>query len=273
MDTYATITDRVIKSIEAGVIPWQKPWSSKTWPTNAYTHRGYSGCNVFLLGMSSFPSRWWVGYSQAQHMGTCVKRGEKGTQIIRWRPITKKDDNGRDVTVGLAPITLTVFNLSQCDMDWENYESREDFVSLTTAEDILNGYKDRPAIEYGNSMAAYHPVWDKVIMPNRDDFRSPAHFYSTLFHELTHSTGHESRLKRDIRNHFGSYDYSREELVAEMGACFLASEAGIMDQTFNNTVGYIQSWLKALKNDKTLFVRASNAAQKATNYVLGRKND
>lgn len=271
MDTYREITDRVLNALDKGEIPWQRPWDSKTRPSNAYTRRDYTGCNVFILGMSGFPSKWWVGYSQAQHMGTNVRKGEKGTHIVRWVPTVRKDSEGRDVVVGLTPMTLTVFNLSQTALDWEKYDSREDFVPVMDAEDILNGYRDRPAIAYGNGSACYSPIWDKVMMPNRYDFRTPAHFYSTLFHELTHSTGHESRLKRNMRNHFGSYDYSFEELVAEMGACFLASESGIVAQTYDNTVGYIQSWMKALQNDKTLFIRAANAAQKAANYILGRK--
>ena len=273
MNPYDLITERVMKSLGEGHIPWQKPWSSKTRPSNAYTHRDYTGCNIFILGLSGFPSKWWVGYSQAQHMGTNVKKGEKGTTIVRWRPITRKNDEGQDIIVGLSPIALTVFNLSQTALDWEKYDSREDFVPVLDAEDILNGYKDRPAITYGNGSACYSPMWDKVMMPHRDDFYTPAHFYQTLFHELTHSTGHETRLKRNMKNWFGSYDYSYEELVAEMGACFLASEAGIVTQTYDNTVGYIQSWMKALQNDKTMFIRAANAAQKAANYILGIKNE
>lgn len=272
MNPYQEITDKVLAKLSQGEIPWQKPWARKNWPMNAYTRRGYTGCNVFILGMSGFPSNYWVGFSQAQHMGTKVKKGEKGTHIVRWVPITRKNDLGQDVIVGLSPMTLTVFNLSQTTADWEKYNSRGDFVPDMDAEDILNGYKDRPGIRYGLGQAAYSPVEDIVFMPNRDDFMSPAHFYSTLFHELAHSTGHETRLKRNMRNHFGSYDYSFEELIAEMGACFLISETDLQG-TFNNTVGYIQGWMKALERDSTLFVKAANAAQKVANYILGRKSE
>lgn len=271
MNPYELITERVLESLEKGVVPWRKPWNDNG-PTNAYTRRAYTGCNILILGMSPHPSKFWVGYSQAQHMGGFVKKGEKSTQIIKWNVVKKRDEDGNEVIVGMTPLTLSVFNLSQTNMDWEKLEKNCEPKLIRDAEDILNGYRDRPSINFGSNYAAYSPLKDVVYMPERDSFESPESFYNTLFHELTHSTGHETRLKRDLKNHFGSPDYSREELVAEMGACFLSNESGIMGKTFNQTVGYVNSWLDALRQDKTMFVRAATAAQKAADYILGRKN-
>ena len=275
MNTYELITSRVMQSLERGVVPWKKPWGESNWPTNAYTRKKYTGCNVFLLRATDFPSTFWVGYSQAQHMGTHVKKGEKGTQIVKWNPLKRKDDEGNIVIVGMAPQILTVFNLSQTTADWESLEEKgTEPVLLRDAEDVVNGYRDRPGIEYGYQDACYNPIKDLVRMPNRDRFESSEGFYSCLFHELAHSTGHESRLNRNLKNFFGDEKYSLEELVAEMGAAFLGGECGILDQTFENTVGYIESWLKALSKDKGMFVKAASQAQRAADYILGKtKNE
>ena len=172
-----------------------------------------------------------------------------------------------------------VFNASQCDNLPERYttpipqgEAINKTVGVEHAEEIIKGYSNKPKITHGYTHACYRPQFDEIEMPTTSDFDSFEHYYSTLFHEMVHSTGHESRINRnlDTPNVFGSEDYSKEELIAEMGAAFLCGEAQILNETINQSASYIQGWVKKLQDDPKLIVCAAAAAQKATDHILGK---
>jgi len=172
----------------------------------------------------------------------------------------------------------TVFNLDQCAGIPEDKipvleEKTREFNPIEEAEKIVAGYTRRPKIEHVESRAYYRPASDLVNMPKKELFKSDAEYYSTLFHELTHSTGHETRLNRsgitDLQG-FGSHSYSKEELCAEFGAAYLCGESGIVDRTIENSSAYIQGWLKRLRSDKKFLVQAAAQGQKAVDFILNK---
>lgn len=275
---YDHITETIIKALEAGNVVWQKPWKSSR-PANAITGKAYRGINPFLLAIAGmkYTDHRWLTFKQALELGGNVKKGEHGTWITFSSPTVKKDANGDVVGKYWLMKSYKVFNVEQC----ENLDKLPTLESLMNAnadkdanivaEEIWAKYTDAPEILWG-SEAFYRPSTDQITMPKRETFSSNAHFYATLFHEGAHSTGHASRLNRPgITEHtgFGSQLYSIEELVAEFSSAFLMSEAGLDAPTRENTVAYLQSWIKALKDDKTMLVKAANQAQKVADYIMG----
>ena len=284
-DIYEMITDRILDALEKGTIPWQKPWKSAGSagiPANLKSGKNYRGVNIFVLGLQGFSSRYWLTFKQAKDLGGNVRRGEKGTPVVFWKWIekTKKDDNGEDKVVNRYPILryYTVFNLDQVDgIDDPDADAAEpsDFEPIEACEAIVDNMPDRPEIRNGGNRAFYRPAADFIGMPPAENFDKPAEYYSTLFHELTHSTGHESRLNREgitDLGFFGDENYSKEELVAEMGAAFLCGHAGIENETINSSAAYIDGWRKKLSNDPKLVVCAAAKAQKAADFILNENN-
>jgi antirestriction protein ArdC len=244
---YQTVTDRIISSLKAGVIPWEKPWKSPRYaggpfPRNFYTGRPYRGINQL-----------------PEH----ATKDEEATS--------------EDERVPFFLCHYTVFNVEQCD-GLTLPEISQPAIAPEIGEDelcesIVTGWENRPAL-YLNSpseyRAYYRPSTDSVHMPARSRFVNTPHYYSTLFHELVHSTGHESRLHRIFGDRFGDELYSKEELVAEMGAAFLCAIAGIANEhTDRNTTAYIQNWITTLEEDNRLIVHAAAKAQKAVDLILG----
>lgn len=277
IDTYAIVTNRIIASLEAGTIPWKKPWNSSM-PKNIASKKEYRGINTMLLGMGEYASPYWGTFKQWTDAHGTVRKGEKSTPIVFWKFLTVEDKKtkGKDKIVPMLRY-YNVFNAEQIDFA-EGFtapvEGKIEFSPIEACEAILAGYSDMPEIEKSGS-AWYSPMRDKLGMPKKESFHSVAEYYSTLFHELTHSTGHKSRLARfDLQRdnmHFGSEDYSKEELVAELGASFLAFETGIDMQTAQNSDAYIAGWLKVLKGDKKFITSAGGQAQKAVDYIKGIK--
>ena len=288
-DVYQRITSRVIEALEQGVIPWRCPWDRyRGLPKNLTTRREYRGINMFLLSMvrhcTGYESPYWLTYKQAQERGGHVRKGEKGTGIVFWKWLEKDsgqtDDNGQPVNDRIPLLrSYTVFNVAQCDgiepPETETVQ-RHDWQPLTECERIVAAMPDAPPISEGSSRACYIPAQDRVEMPHRHRFSQPEAFYSTLFHELTHATGHENRLNRqasDAPRMFGDADYSREELVAEMGAAFLSGHAGIETQTLDTSAAYLSGWIDVLKGDSRLVVTAAAQAQRAADFILDRRFD
>jgi antirestriction protein ArdC len=283
---YQTVTDRIISSLRAGLIPWGKPWNTPRFtggpfPRNFYTGKPYRGINILLLWSSDFSSPFWLTFKQAQELKGTVRKGERGTPIVFFKqlPHAAKDDTKTDEDER-TPFVLchyTVFNVEQCDgltlpeivQPTNAAEIDED----ETCEAIVTGWESRPALHLTSPTecrAYYRPRTDSVHMPARSRFVDAAHYYSTLFHELVHSTGHESRLNRTFGDHFGDELYSKEELVAEMGAAFLCAIAGIANEhTDRNTTAYIQNWISKLEEDNRLIVHAAANAQRAADCILG----
>ena len=293
-DLYETITNQIIEKLEQGVIPWQKPWNNKVGaPCNIVSGKEYNGINILLLGNQSFDSKYWLTYKQCQDKGGNVKKGEKGSMVVFWQFLDKStgktveadSETSQTSKDGAVPMLryYTVFNCNQCNgLDLKKLQEEIELqktenvsAEIIPAAMIVEHYKDGPVIKYGFTRACYKPDKDEINMPNRERFQSPEMFFGVLYHEMVHSTGLESRLNRrnsgETRT-FGDEAYSREELVAEMGASFLCARAGI-ENTIDNSAAYIQSWMKALQNDKKLLVIAAGQAQKAASFITKDLDD
>lgn len=278
-DVYSIVTDRVIALLEAGTIPWRKTWKGGAAgaPRNLKSGKAYRGVNVFVLAAQAYGSPYWLTFKQAKDMGGSVRKGSKGTPVVFWNWIVKEDPKDKTKKIRIPFLRYyTVFNIEQC----EGIVTPADVApvagpaeAIDAAEAIVRNMPNAPAIRHGGDAAYYRPSTDAVQMPARESFESAPAYYTTFFHELGHSTGHASRLSRTgVTNptHFGSHEYSQEELVAEMTATFLSAEAGIEAETIANSAAYLASWMKVLKNDRKLLVMAAAQAQKAADMILGR---
>lgn len=282
MNVYEIITEQVLKRLEEGEIPWKKPWIGGEFPKNLITKKEYRGINSFLLQCNKYASPYWLTYKQANDLGGHVMAGEKSNLVVFWKQLNiKEKGNGEseEITEKTIPMLryYRVFNVEQCEgLDEKKVpqiEVNQDFQPLEVCEEIIQGIPEKPTIKHEEPRAYYRPSEDFVNMPKPEYFDKPEFYYSVLFHELGHWTGHEKRLgrmKQGELSSFGSEKYSKEELVAEMTAAFLCGKCQIEQQTIDNSVSYIQSWLKALKNDPKMVVLAAAQAQKAADYIVGK---
>lgn len=276
------ITKKILEELDKGNVPWQKTWGSVGFPKNLVSKKPYRGVNVLMLILEHYSSPWWVTFKQAKELGGDVKKGEHGTPVVFWKTFEAPDfDEKSNHLVKTVPFLryYTVFNTDQC----EGLEGKvpavirpaEVLMPLDACEQIVNGYTDKPQINYTGDVASYRPQLDVVHCPPLKFFKRPEDFYSVLFHECVHSTGHKSRLERlgvSDCGIFGSENYSKEELVAEIGAIFLVNLAGIQ-VTFENSVSYLRGWMKRLSQDHSLIIQAASQAQKAYDYILGIKEE
>lgn len=272
MTVYEIVTDKIIKQMEKGIIPWHKPWHGGMAKFNRVSKKGYSVLNQLLLPFDGE----YATLKQWNELGGKVKTREKGNIVAYWNFInkTEKQEDGTE-KVKSFPILryYTVFHISQVEgvkpLENVNFANME----VESAEDVKNTYFERENcrlfVEKSDS-AYYSPSFDEVHVPELNQFENSDEFYSTLFHEMTHSTGASIRLDRLSNTaFFGNEDYSKEELVAEIGSAMLSSVAGLnTEKTFNNSVAYLQSWLKVLKNDPHMIVSAASKAEKAVDYIL-----
>lgn len=276
-DVYSMVTSRIIESLHAGTVPWRMPFTSKytaRLPTNLKSRKSYRGMNTFLLMTAGFECPYWLSYKQAFDMGGNVKRGEKSSLVTLWKFLKtgQTDANGKDKTLPLLRY-FRVFNFTQCEgielPKWAQSEAVADlkFSCKPACEKIIKGYVGGPKIIKGER-ASYRPSSDEISMPDKKSFVSVDAYYSTLFHEMTHSTGHASRLNRDLQNGFGSDEYSKEELIAEMGASFLNATAGVVTE-FEQSAAYIKGWLSKFEGDDKFVMQAAGLAQKASDHILG----
>jgi len=286
MDLFQIITDRIVAELEQGVIPWQKPWSGVQGAISHTTGKRYSLLNQMLLGCRSGE---FVTFKEAQREGGYVKKGEKASMIVFWKFMenAKRDDDGNVVhdadgkpVMESVPFLryYNVFHIDQCEglhpRFAEDPTPGEHLSPDDAAEIIVQDYVHRSGVKLTiahSDRAFYSPTSDSVTVPELAQYTCISEYYSTLFHELTHSTGHVSRLNRLSKEaNFGSELYSKEELIAELGAAFLVNHVGLeTDGSFRNSAGYIQSWLKALKDDKRLIVSAAGKADHAAALILG----
>lgn len=288
-NVYQMVTDRIVEEMQKGIIPWQKPWkgaqaTGEDVAINYVTRRAYSVLNQWLLGE---PGEY-LTFKQATDLGGHVKKGAKAKMVVFY---TKAEYKERDEQTGeevLKSYPLLkyyhVFHLNDCEgieskivpgekieFDCQPDEVAEKIIAEYVArENGLVFINDKPS-----GRAYYSPSEDKVVVPMLSQYEHNAEYYSTCFHELTHSTLTESRCNRVAENakaYFGNADYSREELVAEMGAAMLCSVAGVdTAKAFRNSVAYIQNWIAALKNDNKMIVWAAGRAEKAAKYILNEQ--
>jgi antirestriction protein ArdC len=271
-DAYQIVTDRILEQLEKGTVPWRKTWAAPGMePTSLVTGKPYRGINWFLLQCAPYASPEWLTYKQAKAFGGVVKKGESGWPVFFWRTYEAENKSTGRKEVRFVARYYTVFNVAQCEgLELPRLEPRSEFVPNVSAESIVSGY-DGPAIIEG-PQPLYRPRTDSVEMPPATCFDDTDAYYATLFHELVHSTGHTTRLDRfgaDAGHAaFGSSEYGKEELVAEMGAAFLAARTGVRGTT-ENSAAYIAGWLKTIRGDKRLVVTAATAAQKAVDFISG----
>lgn len=275
-DIYGRITDMVIKELESGVIPWVKPWTTE-WGTNALTKKEYRGINTFILALASkrngFKSKYWATLKQINQLGGKVKSGSKHERIIFYKPIVEKDPDTEEEKTRIILKEYCVFNIDQTE-GLKLEEGEKVFKPIEEGEKVIKEYIKKEGITTteGGNEAYYNPKEDRINIPKKETFHREQGYYATYFHEIAHSTGHKTRLNRDgvaKIQAFGSHEYSKEELIAEMTSCFLREKTGInTEPDIKNTSAYIKSWIKALKKDKRMLLSASNKGQKATEYIL-----
>jgi len=306
---YSLVNEKILESLKQGYIPWQKPWSvsngfSGIFHRNAVTGKPYKGANVWLLSLACnrYPEykRLWITYKQARQLRGFIYKQAKPQMVIYWSMFIKR--NGKLVKVNvedlpkdpedlkdldLVPVLryYTVFNIVDLGPDSlresiiKKYndlaqKTNKKIKPIERAQKIIDKYKDRPPIFEDSQKAYYSPSNDEIHIPPRDCFISSEEYYSTLYHECVHSTGHQKRLNRFDNGDYSHKAYSLEELVAEIGCCYLCNIAQIdTEAVFKNSTAYIQSWYKALSEHPKWFIIASSRAQKAVDYILNGKKD
>ena len=282
MTVYEIITEKIIEKLSSGVIPWRKSWSIAL-PKSYSTKKEYRGINLFLLQGDGFKSRYWITYKEAQKSGGQVRAGEKGSLVVYWHwrtpvEMAKLQASGKSQNPSPCyPFISKVFNLDQV----EGIKSPEDDLKINEAQKleiapaVYENMRDKPAILHGQDFSpAYSPSRDAIRLPFMNQFESADLYYSTLFHELIHSTGHQSRLARLDSGARNSDSYSFEELIAEFGAAFLCGFSGIENnRTLEDSASYIKGWISVLENDKTILLKAASAAQKAVDFICEVKSE
>ena len=302
---YEIITQKIIDSLENGFIPWKKPWngtndiySNFDIPCNYKTGNQYNGLNILLLLSQEKKSRYWLTMKQLTSLGGKLKVGAKASIVTYWtmfevdlekngQKVYDKDGNIETKKIPYLRYS-NVFNLDDCygytpiktRKETGNYEKAiaiekgkaDSFITVTACETVVNSMPKKPVIKYDENRAFYCVGPDYVNMPKPYNFHTNHGYYATLFHELTHSTMHKSRLDRkEGINSSRNKGYAFEELVAELGSCFLCAETGInKPELLENSESYIKGWLTAFRNDPSMIVKASSKAQKAVKYILDK---
>jgi antirestriction protein ArdC len=273
IDVYQIVTNSIIEQLEHNVIPWQKPWTEAGYPQNLLTKAPYRGINNWLLGSLGYAQNYFLTWKQIKAVGGSVIKGEKGHIIVFWKKLDQNQPRS-DESPKVVLRYYKVFNIAQCDHLPEVFNTPCTPHTISTfggCEEIIERMPNAPVIKHSKNQAYYNSDKDYINIPPEGLFTSLSSYYSTLFHELVHSTGHASRLNRKEiveKDTFGSNQYSIEELTAQIGASYLNSIAGIGEREFQNDVAYIKGWIEVLKNDKRFIVYASGQAQKATDYIL-----
>ncbi len=277
---YQVVTDQILQKLKEGTVPWRKPWAGGGLPTNLITQKPYGGLNAFFLDLSGHSTNYWATRKQIESIGgSNIKTGENPTNIVFSKMCEKPEQGKFQIGKQESPWFLfvkyfEVFNLDQTEgLEDLGYPS-QDFNPISKCEEIVKHYANKPSIQNKRDQAYYQPSTDKIKVPHPESFDPQQEYYSTLFHELVHSTGHPSRLNRksisDIQP-FGSHQYSKEELVAEIGCSFLCAISGIETKVLDNSVAYIADWFEVLKENKGMFIQATMQAQKSVNYIIERK--
>lgn len=282
------LTQNVLTQLQNGIVPWHKPWQTRGIRPMGIYGNDYRGINFFFMSMLGHARPVYITYNQVKKFGGKVKAGcEKTLYPVYYFATGKKTTDDGDEKSFVMFKYYYVYNIDDVDgitlpkntaakLNAATAEGIE-FKPHDAAEAVIAGYQNAPEIRHGGDRACYSPVIDKINMPEATAFHTSEDYYATLFHEMVHSTGHTSRLNRaDLMApaYFGDHEYSREELVAEMGAAMLASHCGIMtDAMLNNSAAYIAGWARKIKSEPNLLVTAASRAQKAMDHILGTKFD
>lgn len=279
-DQYELVTQAIVSALEKGVAPWVCPWDkSQGMPHNGASGHVYQGINVWLCWASGHADARWYTFNQVKEYGkSSVRKGEKGTHIVKWLFLDKDetDKNGNNVRHKVPVLrTFCVFNHVQ--IDWEaGKEPKQDNTltvdpAATCAEAATLIAKTGATIKHGGARACYSHSLDDINMPVPNSFASAEAYWATLLHEVTHWTGHKSRCNRDLTGRFGSESYAAEELVAELGSAFLCADLNIQGQLQHPE--YIGNWIKVLSGDKYAIFTAARLAKEAVAFVAGKDGE
>ncbi len=276
---YELVTDRIIEQLEQGVIPWQKPWTGvRSGAYNRISKKSYSLLNQMLLQHKGE----YATFKQWQDLGGHVRKGEKSEIVCFWKiqPVEEEQEDGTKAVKQIPLLRYyNVFHISQVDgVEPLPEEELNDIEPIEKADNVLLHYWTRENItveHMAGNRAYYSPTLDMIHLPLFEQFTSATEYYSTAFHESVHSTMKESRCNRaeDRKGKlvaFGSDEYSKEELVAEIGSATILNIIGVeTENSFNNSTAYIQNWLSVLRDDVKFIVSASSKAEKAVKFILG----
>lgn len=284
------IIDGVIDALSNGIAPWAKPWSAYdggvSLPYNVISKKAYRGLNVLILGMTKYTDPRWGTFAQWKSKGGTVRRGEKCTHVTFWKflEVEKKGATGAVILgqTDTIPIvkTYAVFNAEQiegidplappADYDPATAKVKADAEGDRIATEYMT--RENVPLSHIGGGAWYQPSTDRVNVPPISTFVGTSEYYSTLFHELVHSTGHETRLKRPgicDKSGFGSDKYAFEELVAEMGASILLATAGLAQPAVtDNSIAYLANWAEKIRADRSLLLKSASASSKAVDLIL-----
>ena len=267
---YQIITDSILKKLDEGTIPWEKTWNfTNGMPKNGVSNKTYSGFNVFQLLCQGYGSPYWFTKKQAKEKGGTIDyQKEKSTLIIFWTFLEKKNEKTGEVEKKFPMLRYYhVYNQEQISgikIKFEQEEKKYNNDPIVNCEQIITEWHNMPEIKWGGN-PAYSPSLDIIRMKKIDQFHTAQNYYNTLFHEMAHSTMHLTRLNRQALG----LSYAKEELVAEMAACFLCGMAGIEKEIMDNSAAYIAGWKARISEEPKLVVQAASMAQKAVNYILG----
>lgn len=281
-DIYDRITGKLIELLETGVMPWRRDWKLGNgggfgMPHNAISNRAYRGINLLVLLMEQtfhgYTSTGWITPKKAIENKLDFK-GQKTTEVIFWKRMTRKDKQTGDESTFMFARSYRVLNLDQCKGDkskLKGHKALEMPPALEDTDALITAIESGLDIEikHGGDQAFYQPDNDFIMLPPKDAFKSENGYRATSLHEATHATGHKSRCDRSLRGRFGTEAYAAEELIAELGSCFLQETLGI-EMDVENHASYLQNWLKVLKDDKRAIFTAASAAQKAVDYLLDK---
>ncbi len=293
MDVYSIVTERIIEKLEAGTIPWHKPWRSIGAPQNLVSKKSYRGINVWLLTMQGYISPYWATLRQINELGGRVRKGEKSTPVVFWRIYVDgvevransdqhEPEHEPEEGQGRRRFVLryySIFNTEQCELPASVSEKlafpeQRQLDPIEACEKILTGMPNPPEIVHAGDQAFYSPITDRITMPPRGLFENAEEYWSTFWHEAGHASGHRKRLNRDSITEaapFGSATYSVEEIVAEMTAAYLCGITGIENRTIDNSAAYVAGWLRQLRDQRKLIIHAAAQAQRACDYILNLK--
>lgn len=275
-DLYTEVTNKILADLERGVAPWVKPWTCTSkfggQPYNAVSGKPYRGINVLMLYAPQFSRNGWMTYKQATDLGANVRKGERGSMIVFYKPFVVSDKNapidGKEHTKTIPLLRcFHVFNLEQIDnlpphLQSEKPDERTELQRHAQTETLIS----QASVVHGGDRACYSPARDQIRLPQPGAFVDMGAYYATALHELTHWTGISSRCDRQYRKRFGDTAYAREELVAEMGSAFLCEHCGIDGKLQHSE--YIGNWIQVLKSDKRAVLIAASHAQKAADFIL-----
>jgi len=286
-DIHADITNQIVAAIEGGSegfeLPWHRSGNALKLPRNAVTGKRYNGVNILSLWMASraggFTSPFWATYRQWQSIGAQVQRGEQSAPIVFYKQVeieAGKSDTEDGPETRLMARASRVFNAGQVE-GFQADVSEQHNADLTERLSEVDTFiaETSADIRHGGERAYYVPSADYIRMPERERFVNSAAssategYYAVLLHELTHWTGHSSRLDRQLQGRFGDDAYAMEELVAELGAAFLCGELGISSEPRTDHAAYLASWLKVLKSDARAVITAASKASEAAGYLAG----